>query len=94
MPNMVKRTFSQQKFNLPMKMEENGKYLKEGRHSSWDLTQGSPITIDFAQISAQTKRLLPNCHLLSVNCMSDVLTLKLRKRKNGFKDTACWKSDN
>jgi hypothetical protein len=26
--------------------------------------------------------------------MSDVLTLKLQKRKNGFKDTACWKSDN
>jgi hypothetical protein len=72
MLNMIKRTFSQQKINLPMKMEEHGKYLKGSRHSSektfsfWDLTQGT-ITIHFAQISAQTKRLLPNCHLLSVN---------------------------
>jgi hypothetical protein len=44
MLNMIKRTFSQQKINLPMKMEEDGKYLKGSRHSSektfsfWDLT--------------------------------------------------------
>jgi hypothetical protein len=61
MLNMVKRTFSQQKINLPMKMEENGKYLKGSRHpcektfSFRDPTQGSSITIDFAQISSHTK---------------------------------------